>query len=492
MRVKAKSESREGDVLMVRIRESLTHPAVIKIFIWSFLAILPIIALGRLCDPMLHWQNPVAHCFLEIGGSFIAMGLVYCLWVEYCVTCERRVLLAMVAFGGMALGRIAHGLVSLLPDADPGFKGLLILNWYSAWQIATAVLLIIAARTKIVDDKQKSRKTSNVALFGSLIASLFGITLLINSAEYLPCIEKALSISPSSIAGMPTLVHPELIYHTLSFTVYSLAFGLFAWNFIRNEDRFSEGVTVCLLLFAVSHMTAILSLGSSDPAWWFSHVYSIGALSVLLVKLGVEFGMSYADAHARVDHLEAVHYISSRLSNTLDLRVVLLTFVTDTAKMLSARFSSIMLADEDGESLATIATYGIIDASLQPSESQKVAGRGTGFHAGHTARSFRERQICVVDDVFTDVEFVPWRLLAKYDGYSVSIPLIYHEVPLGVLNLFFEKHIPLNDERIRLFRTLAASASVAIANAQLYDKSLQYEELAIAEECLVVEPRLAS
>lgn len=78
-----------------------------------------------------------------------------------------------------------------------------------------------------------------------------------------------------------------------------------------------------------------------------------------------------------------------------------------------------------------------------------------------------------MDDVYTDVEFVPWRLMSKHDGYAVSVPLIYHDVALGVINLFFERHIPLNDERIRLFQTLASSAAVAIANAQLYDRSLQ-------------------
>lgn len=64
------------------------------------------------------------------------------------------------------------------------------------------------------------------------------------------------------------------------------------------------------------------------------------------------------------------------------------------------------------------------------------------------------------------------RLLAENSGYVVSVPLIYQNVALGVLNLFCNKHVPLNDEKMRLFQTVASAAAVAIANAQLYEKSL--------------------
>ena len=58
----------------------------------------------------------------------------------------------------------------------------------------------------------------------------------------------------------------------------------------------------------------------------------------------------------------------------------------------------------------------------------------------------------------------------------MSVPLVYHDLALGVLNLFFERHVSLNDERIKLFQTLASSASVAIVNAQLYDRTLSESE----------------
>jgi transcriptional regulator with GAF, ATPase, and Fis domain len=285
---------------------------------------------------------------------------------------------------------------------------------------------------------------------------------------------------------------PHTIADWLILAVYFAAFAMFARDYVNGEDQLDEGMTNCLLMLATSQVIAVMGAGNYNTASWIGHLYALAALTVLLVRLGIEFSASYADAQSRVEHLEAVHYISSRLNKTLDLRIVLLTFVTDSAKMLSARFSSIMLADDLGETLATIATYGLLEAPMRPSEPMRLSGIGGGFHAGHTARAFRERQICVVDDIYTDVEFVPWRLLANHDGYSVSVPLLHHDVVLGVLNMFFEEHVPLNDERIKLFQTLASAAAVAIANAQLYERSLQFDEMALGENCLRERERLAS
>jgi len=142
--------------------------------------------------------------------------------------------------------------------------------------------------------------------------------------------------------------------------------------------------------------------------------------------------------------------------------------------MLSARFASVMLADDTGEALTTVVTHGLPEDLLSPIEPQAVEASGRpAFYSGHTARAFREKRVCVVDDVYTDIEFVPWRLLAQCDGYTVSVPLAYQEIPLGVMNLFFDRHVPLNDERIRLFQTLASSATAAIVNAQLYSKGVR-------------------
>jgi transcriptional regulator with GAF, ATPase, and Fis domain len=247
-------------------------------------------------------------------------------------------------------------------------------------------------------------------------------------------------------------------------------------GFAVKEDDLSKRLVPFLTLAVSAGAGSLASHHDFDMVWWVSHALYICGMMVLLTELGIQFGSSYSDAQSRIKHMEAVHYMSSRLTNTLDLRVVLLALVSDTASMLSAKFASVMLSDDSGQTLTTEVTYGLPESPLRQRKPQEVEGKGyPAFYSGHTARAFREKRICTVDDVFTDVEFLPWKVLARHDGYAVSVPLVYHDLALGVLSLFFEKHVALNDEKIKLFQTLASSASVAIVNAQLYDRTMQDE-----------------
>jgi len=460
--------------------------------ICAVLACLPVLLLSKFPYLGQSHPNPIAHCFLQLGGSCIGIGIVYSLWVEYCATSEKRVLLAMMAFGLLSLGWIAHGVSSLFENTAYASVRHVLWYFFFSWQLISAHLLMVASKTTAVDSKQDCRKTGKSALLTVFIISIFAVLFLIKIVDFWPIILTSLGINNSSVDFITQAIPPDMVARFTTLVAFSAACAMFARIYLRREDKLSEGITLCLMILVISKVIVLLRYDVFDSAWWFAHIYSDIALAVLLIKQGVEFGNSYADAHARIEHLEAVHYVSSRLSNNLDLRVVLLTFVTDAAKTLSARFASILLADDTGETLATIATYGLLEAPLKPSEPHKVTGTGAGFHSGHSARAFRERQICVVDDIYTDVEFIPWRLLSEHDGYAVSIPLICHDIPLGVLNLFFDKHVPLNDERIKLFRTLASSAAVAIANAQLYDNSIRYSALSISEECSRSRSSLAS
>jgi GAF domain-containing protein len=97
-----------------------------------------------------------------------------------------------------------------------------------------------------------------------------------------------------------------------------------------------------------------------------------------------------------------------------------------------------------------------------------------------------------VDDVYTDVEFIPWRLLSEHDGYSISVPLVYNDTGLGVLNLFFGRHVQLNDERLRLLQTMAATGATAIANALLYEGKMRSQAQEANDQAYTEGLRLAS
>lgn len=423
------------------------------------------------------YHSPIAHTLIE-GYSVIAgICIVYCLWVQYNVTRERRFLLATVAFSGLSLGILAHGILSLLPDSPGAQTQAVGMMFPLGWQIVSAALLITAARDSTVFDAQTYRKIGKRTLVTSLLLSTcLATAYVVFDPKWLHFRQLLPPASWQALGeALRGLVSPtSLKLAAIGFTTLALVHHL--RSFAEREDEYSRRLIPFLSLAVAAQVGSWISDAEFTAVWWAAHGFMICALMILLTELGMQFGSSYADAQARIRHMEAVHFMTSRLTNTLDLRVVLLALVSDTAGMLSAKFASVMLSDESGQALTTEVTYGLSDSPLRPRQPQNVEGTGRpAFFAGHTARAFREKRICMVDDVYTDVEFLPWKVLARHEGYAVSVPLVYHDLALGVLNLFFEKHVSLNDERIKLFQTLASSAAVAIVNAQLYDRTLQAE-----------------
>jgi len=88
-----------------------------------------------------------------------------------------------------------------------------------------------------------------------------------------------------------------------------------------------------------------------------------------------------------------------------------------------------------------------------------------GFHTGHTAKAFNSKQVHTASDVFVDVEFVPWPVIAVDDGCAASIPLVNQGAAFGALNLYFGQSRELTKQRLELLATIAASATPAIQNA---------------------------
>lgn len=458
-----------------RFRAALNHPYVARITL-SVLALNACVIAVRVSPyAQATWHNSVCHALLGISSVLIAGGIASGLWVQYWVTTKRRYLLATIALGGLMLGELTHALSAAA--ASHGWTSLhdLGFQYLFVWRFAAGFLLIASALSTAEDSKSSCRRSGLRSLAGTMALSVLLTAALVamGRAQLHPANALPTPLADFARAVAQWAMYPLLV-RLLGLGVIITALAAFVRRYIEEEDRFSEALGRSLVLVTAAAVWEIVSARSYDLAWWMSHVFMDLALLVLLIELAHEFGISYANSQARIEHLEAVHRISSQLGTTLDLRVVLYVLVSDIADLLSARYASVMLVDDTGETLKTVATHGLPESPLKSSEPQRIEGNGRpAFHSGHTARAFREKRVCIVDDVFTDVEFVPWKVLAHCDGYAVSAPLVYQDVALGVLNLFFDSHVPLNDERIRLFETLASAAAVSVANAQLYDRALE-------------------
>ncbi|MDH7482505.1 MAG: GAF domain-containing protein [Armatimonadota bacterium] len=426
--------------------------------------------------PLFGWiySNPGVHALTEGYAGLLDLGLIYCMWIHYYVNGERRALLATIAFSGAGIALIVHGIASLINPISCSIIERVVNYYCIGWQIACAILLAAAARDEKVEELETVRRMGKRPIIASLSLS---ICLAVCLPILARCNLKLQENLPFGLGGIWQNFKEQLanksLHDALLVTATFAALYVGANAYAKREDSFTRSLMVFGSFIALSQMADAASGLDYSIMWWLAHLFRLCGFFLLVIYMAKEFGASYSDAHARISHLEAVHYMSSSLSNTLDLRVVLLAMVSDMARMLSATYASVMLANEEGTTLTTYATYGLPEMPLNPRKPQNVEGSGRpGFYSGHTAKAFREKRIVVVDDVFADVEFIPWRVLAASSGYAVSVPLVYQDVALGVLNLFFNKHVPLNDEKMRLFQTVASAAAVAIANAQLYEKSL--------------------
>ncbi len=451
------------------------NPYVVRLIAWVLF--LNALALVVRFVPGLNHQgtNHIWHTLLEVCGAMLSGGIAYGLWMQYRVSLKRQTLLATIAFSGFMTTQLAHALTVAV--AHDSWKSLASFGHqvYSLWILLAGILLSASAVNYSEDNPITAKKMGLRWIWGMQAGSLLSLVAML-------CLSRMgsgrwINLSApeyNQIRMAMNLLSSELLLHALDSAVIVVALVLYARRFIQDEDAVSRGIVRCLALATAGMTSALLSPHNSDTLWWLSHAFGVAAMIVLVAEIARDFGRSYANAAARIEHLEAVHKISAHLGNTLDLRVVLLVLASDMGDVLQARYTSVMLADDSGQTLRTVSTFGLPDSILKTHEPQKVEGSGRPeFFSGHTARAFREKRIVTAEDVFTDVEFVPWRLLARSNGYAVSVPLVYHDVALGIINLFFDAHVPINAERMRLFETLAASAAVSIANAQLYERTLE-------------------
>lgn len=436
---------------------------------------------GALLEPDIVWPERIGHMLLQVCNILTALGIIYCIWVRYCAAGERWVLFLLYAFGVVVLGETVRTVLETLSTGWSGAALYFGSGYYYALKTMTGLLAIAAARDTLAPTPHSvvNRRSTMRALGNHVLSAVAASAMLITFVLLWPRVRAMLHISLS----MPTFA-PNLM-HTIAAGSTMLAFGvgmaLHAQRYVRSEEPLNKGVASFLSIAFAAQLSDLLAGSVYDIYSWASNALWFCAQLILLMRLGREFAEGYSSARSRVEHLETVHHLSTGLTRSLDLGEVLTTLVSDTAEMLSATYSCVMLSDEAGDALVKMAGHGLPDTDTQPGLKDRplnVRGSGRpGFYSGHTARAFLEKRIVVVDDVYTDVEFVPWKLLAQHDGYAVSVPLVCNSKAVGVLDLFFESHIHMNDDLVKLLQTLASAGAGAVTNALLYARSTSSDHM---------------
>jgi len=166
--------------------------------------------------------------------------------------------------------------------------------------------------------------------------------------------------------------------------------------------------------------------------------------------------------HQKVLELYTLHHISKTLGSTLSLDEVFSRTVELVHHALQVDMYSLMLVDEEHNSLVTKVTSGA-DACFV-----KECRIGEGLF-GTIATSKRPK---LIKDVSLNDEFSQVTNKSIDRGSYLGLPLIGHQSQvIGILNVYKQHPEALSESEMGFYAGIAEHASMAIENAWLYERT---------------------
>lgn len=173
----------------------------------------------------------------------------------------------------------------------------------------------------------------------------------------------------------------------------------------------------------------------------------------------------------RAAELETVAQVSAATTTLLELQELLHAVVELTKERFDLYHAHIYLLDETGDFLNLAAGAG------EPGRLMLERGHRIPFDREHSlvARSARERQGIIANDITQEPDFLPNPLLPETRA-ELSLPLIVGERLLGVLDMQSTEAGRFTDQDVRLKNALADQVAVAIQNSLAFAEQQQIAE----------------
>jgi diguanylate cyclase (GGDEF)-like protein len=168
---------------------------------------------------------------------------------------------------------------------------------------------------------------------------------------------------------------------------------------------------------------------------------------------------------AHVSEMELLLEVSKAVSGTLDLPEQLETLGHHVCDRFGISQFSVMLVDDTTHQLVVEAVAGTAPRSA----------RGTRFHLGEGVSGLvaARGETIYVPDVTGDPLYIHYKSQARSVGSFLSVPLRSKGRMLGVMNFNRPRLDAFSPQEIRLAEAIAAQAALAIANARLYQQTLE-------------------
>ncbi len=178
----------------------------------------------------------------------------------------------------------------------------------------------------------------------------------------------------------------------------------------------------------------------------------------------------YRNAQTRLDEMESLYTIGQQLTSILDLQQLGRELTRQMACALDSTYCSLMLLRPATGWLEVIGQYTHLDvAPASTALNRPAAYRLADFPATQTMLDNREPLIVYRADAQADPAEL--RLLQDYDLHAqLNVPLVAVNEAIGAVA--WADHRPdrvFTSDELRLARTLANQAAIAVQNARLFD-----------------------
>lgn len=240
-------------------------------------------------------------------------------------------------------------------------------------------------------------------------------------------------------------------------------------NDVRNDPAYIQSLPAVRSELAVPLLVKNRVVGVFDlEALWtdfFTEQHqNLLELLASRMAMAIENARLYRRTARQARALQLLNEISRELSSVLVLNELLRKIGTLTKRLIDYHRFSILLADEQTQSLKTVIS--LRRDERMPEMTTIPFGRGL---VGAAASA---RQPVVVPEVSRDPRYIPGNPETRSE---LVVPLIYRDRVIGVVDLESPQPSYFTDEHVRILSTLAPQMAIAIENARLYEQVVRSE-----------------
>jgi len=169
------------------------------------------------------------------------------------------------------------------------------------------------------------------------------------------------------------------------------------------------------------------------------------------------------ELQSHLNELSALFQLNQAMISTLDLQTLFDRILQVLKEVTHCDSAALLLYNPGAEELE-------VHQVLGP-ESDALRGSCLRLEEGVTGQAARNQELIYVQDINVDSRYLHYKGKTQQRGSMVSAPLASKKRLLGVLNLHKERCSAFTDGEIKLIQTVVTQASIAIENAQLYEKT---------------------